>query len=31
VLKNDDTKAFEIDDDYSVPKLKAFLAEWSPK
>jgi beta-lactamase regulating signal transducer with metallopeptidase domain len=31
VLKNDDTKAFEVDDDYSVPKLKAFLAEWSPQ
>jgi thiol-disulfide isomerase/thioredoxin len=30
VLKNDDTTAFEVDDDYSVPKLKAFLAEWSP-
>jgi beta-lactamase regulating signal transducer with metallopeptidase domain/thiol-disulfide isomerase/thioredoxin len=31
VLKNDDTTAFEVDDDYSVPKLKAFLAEWSPR
>jgi beta-lactamase regulating signal transducer with metallopeptidase domain len=31
LLKNDDTKAFEVDDDYSVPKLKAFLAEWSPR
>ncbi len=31
VLKNHDTKAFEVDDDYSVPKLKAFLAEWSPR
>jgi beta-lactamase regulating signal transducer with metallopeptidase domain/thiol-disulfide isomerase/thioredoxin len=30
VLKNDDTTAFEVDDDYSVPKLKAFLAQWSP-
>jgi thiol-disulfide isomerase/thioredoxin len=30
VLKNDDTTALEIDDDYSVPKLKAFLAEWAP-
>jgi thiol-disulfide isomerase/thioredoxin len=30
VLKNDDTTAFEVDDDYSVPKLKTFLAEWSP-
>jgi hypothetical protein len=30
VLKNHDTKAFEVDDDYSIPKLKAFLAEWSP-
>ncbi len=31
VLKNHDTKAFEVDDDYSIPKLKAFLAEWSPR
>ncbi len=31
VLKNDDTRALEVDDDYSVPKLKAFLAEWSPR
>jgi len=30
VVKNDDTTAFEIDDNYSVPKVKAFLAEWSP-
>jgi hypothetical protein len=30
VLKNDDTTAFEIDDDYSVPKLNAFLAAWAP-
>jgi thiol-disulfide isomerase/thioredoxin len=30
VLQNDDTTAYEVDDDYSVPKLKAFLAEWSP-
>ncbi|HEV3304569.1 MAG TPA: thioredoxin family protein [Planctomycetaceae bacterium] len=30
VLKNDDTTALEVDDDYSVPKLKAFLAQWSP-
>lgn len=30
VLKNDDTTALEVDDDYSVPKLQAFLAEWSP-
>jgi thiol-disulfide isomerase/thioredoxin len=30
VLKNDNTTALEVDDDYSVPKLKAFLAEWSP-
>jgi beta-lactamase regulating signal transducer with metallopeptidase domain len=30
VLKNDDTTAYEVDDDYSVPKLKAFLAEWAP-
>jgi hypothetical protein len=30
VLKNDDTAALEVDDDYSVPKPKAFLAQWSP-
>jgi thiol-disulfide isomerase/thioredoxin len=30
VLKNDDTTALEVDDDYSVPRLQAFLAEWSP-
>jgi thioredoxin 1 len=30
VLKNDDTTALEVDDDYSVPKLKALSAEWSP-
>jgi thioredoxin 1 len=30
VLRNDDTTALEVDDDYSVPKLKAFLAEWAP-
>jgi hypothetical protein len=30
VLKNDDTTALEVDDDYPVPKLKAFLAEWAP-
>jgi thioredoxin 1 len=31
VLKNDDTTALEVDDDYSVPKLRAFLAEWSSR
>jgi hypothetical protein len=29
VLKTDDAKALEIDDDYSIPRVKAFLAEWS--
>ncbi|HXY37252.1 MAG TPA: hypothetical protein VEI07_23690, partial [Planctomycetaceae bacterium] len=30
LLKNQKTTEFETDDDdYSVPKLKAFLAEWS--
>ena len=30
LLKNADTRALQVDDDYSAPKLKAFLAEWSP-
>jgi thiol-disulfide isomerase/thioredoxin len=31
LLKNQETKVFETDDDdYAIPKLKAFLAEWSP-
>jgi thiol-disulfide isomerase/thioredoxin len=30
VLRNDDTTALEVDDNYSFTKLKTFLAEWSP-
>jgi hypothetical protein len=31
VLKNDDTRALIVDDDYAEAKVKAFLAEWSPR
>jgi hypothetical protein len=30
VLKTVDANAFAVDNDFSIPKIKAFLAEWSP-